>query len=100
MERNKSGRHTLFLNYKAENLSKIFFYCPKYLPSVGVIFASRPSVALVIFFGVESHIEKVLLPHHLLLLTSHKNILSLTKFSEKESTIESLDPTSSVGSQG
>ena len=67
---------------------------------MGVIFASRPSVALVIFFGVESHIEKVLLPHHLLLLTSHKNILSLTKFSGKESTIESLYPTSSVGSQG
>ena len=45
-------------------------------------------------------LRQKLLSQHLLLLTTHKNILSLTKFSGKESNIESLYPTSNVGSQG
>ena len=42
-------------------LSKIVFVnlCNVANIVVGAIFASRPSVALVIFFGLESHIGKI-----------------------------------------
>ena len=71
MERNKSGRHTLFLNYKAENLSKTIFYCPKHLPSIAFYYSKKK-----------------------------KKFNLLQNFLGKESTIESLYLTSSVGSQG
>ena len=50
MERNKSGRHTLFLNYKAENLSKFFFYCPKHLPSITFYYSQKYSIFYKIFW--------------------------------------------------
>ena len=69
MERNKSFKNTLFLNYKAIDFQKKKFII-------------------------------VLNTYYLLLLIIHKNILSFTKFFEKKKkTIESLYPTSSVGSQ-
>ena len=41
MERKKSSRLTLFLNYKVENPSKTTFYCPKHLTSIAFYYSQK-----------------------------------------------------------
>ena len=59
VERNKSFNITLFLDYKAINFEKQFYYCSKHSPSIASYYSQKIFYLLLNFLGKESTIESL-----------------------------------------